>query len=194
MPYCAILHILTINVGGPDIIIIIAFNLDSDLCSKKCSVYKVHCHFFDISSRGSMYQLSKTQLCRHTPPAEGVKVYFVTAQHLFTLTASFLITVVRAVVAPVAHLDQGDAVSIVTSELPWGAGRRWRVTHALQLIRLVTTVVVPITDEVVRDASAVLAGELVLLAGLVGAALLVAAVPAVITSITPDLRRQVAKH
>lgn len=111
----------------------------------------------------------------------------------FTLTASLLIAVVRAVVVPVAHLAQGDTVPIVTSELSRGAGGCRCAAHVLQLIGIVPAVVVAIADEVVGHAAAVLAGELVLLARLVGAALLVAAVPAVITSITPDVRKQVPK-
>lgn len=111
----------------------------------------------------------------------------------FTLTASLLIAVVRAVVVPVAHLAQGDTVSIVTSELSRGAGGCRCAAHVLQLIGIVPAVVVAIADKVVGHAAAILAGELVLLARLVGAALLVAAVPAVITSITPDVRKQVPK-
>lgn len=106
------------------------------------------------------------------------------------LTAAFLVTVVRAVIVPVAHLPQGDTVSIVTSELCRGAGGRWRAAHVLQLIGLVPAVIVAIADEVMGHAAAVLAGELVLLARLIGAALLVTAVPAVIPSIAPDFRRQ----
>ncbi len=111
----------------------------------------------------------------------------------FTLTASLLIAVVRAVVVPVAHLAQGDTVSIVTSELSRGAGGCWCAAHVLQLIGLVPAVIVAIADKVVGHAAAVLAGVLVLLARLVGAALLVAAVPAVIASITPDFRKQATK-
>lgn len=68
------------------------------------------------------------------------------------------------------------------------------MTHVLQLIRLVPTVIVAIADKVIGHTASVLAGELVLLARLVGAALLVTAVTAVITSITPDFRRQTTKH
>ena len=56
----------------------------------------------------------------------------------------------------------------------------------LQLIRLVPTVIVPITDKVLGHTAAVLAGELVLLARQVGAALFVAAVAAVVAPIAPD--------
>lgn len=84
-------------------------------------------------------------------------------------------------------------MSIFTSELCGGAGGCWRAAHVLQLIRLVTTVVVAVADKVMRHAAAVLAGELVLLARLVCAALLITAVPTVVTSITPDFRRQAAK-
>lgn len=75
---------------------------------------------------------------------------------------------------------------IVTSELSGGASGCWRVAHVLQLIRLIPAVIIAIADEVVGHAAAVLAGVLVLLARLVGAALLITAVAAVITSITPD--------
>lgn len=115
------------------------------------------------------------------------------SENLLTLTASLLITVVRAVVVPVAHLAQRDTVSIVTSELSRRAGGCWCAAHVLQLIGLIPTVVVAITDKVMGHAPAILAGELVLLARLVGAALLVTAVPAVVTSITPDFRRQATK-
>ena len=67
------------------------------------------------------------------------------------------------------------------------------MTHVLQLIRLVPTVVVAITDKVLGHTPAILAGELVLLAGLVGAALLVTAVAAVVTPIAPDFRRKAIK-
>lgn len=106
------------------------------------------------------------------------------------LTAAFFVTVVRAVIVPVAHLAQGDTVSILTSELSRGAGRCWRAAHVLQLIGLVPTVIVAIADEVMGHAATILAGELVLLARLVGAALLVTAVPAVVSSIAPDFGRQ----
>lgn len=78
-------------------------------------------------------------------------------------------------------------MSIVTSELSRGAGGWWCEAHVLQLIRFVPTVIVSITDKVMGHTAAVLTGELVLLARLVGAALLVTAVPTVITPITPDL-------
>lgn len=84
-------------------------------------------------------------------------------------------------------------MSIVTSELSRGAGRCWCVAHVLQLISLIPAVIVAIADKVMGHAAAVLAGELVLLARLIDAALLVTAVPAVITSVTPDFRRQATK-
>lgn len=68
---------------------------------------------------------------------------------LWFLTTSFLIAVVRAVVAPVAHFANRDTVSIVTSELSSGASGCWRVTHVLQLIRLIPAVIVAIADKVV---------------------------------------------
>jgi len=110
-------------------------------------------------------------------------------ENLFTLTASLLIAVVRAVVVPVAHLHQRDTVFVVTSELSRGAGGCWCVAHVLQLIGLIPTVIVAVAHKVQRHAAAVLAGELVLLTRLVGAALLVAAVSAVVTTIAPDFRR-----
>lgn len=84
-------------------------------------------------------------------------------------------------------------MSIVTSELSRGAGGGQRAAHVLQLIRLVSTVVVTIADKVMGNAAAVLAGELVLVARLVGAAPLIAGVPAVITSIAPDFRIRARK-
>lgn len=80
-------------------------------------------------------------------------------------------------------------MSIVTPELCRGTCWCWCAAHVLQFIRLITTVIVPITDEVMGHTAAILAGELVLLAGLVGAALLIAAIPAVVTTITPDFSR-----
>lgn len=103
----------------------------------------------------------------------------------FIDTASLLVAVVRAVIVPVAHLAEGDTVSVVTSELSRGAGGCGCVAHVLQLIRLVPTVIVAIADKVMGHTAAILAGELVLLARLVGAALLITAVPTIITSITP---------
>lgn len=59
------------------------------------------------------------------------------------------------------------------------------MAHVLQLIRLIPAVIIAIADEVVGHAAAILAGVLVLLARLVGTALLITAVTAIITSITP---------
>lgn len=84
-------------------------------------------------------------------------------------------------------------MSVVTSELSGRAGGRWRAAHVLQLVGLVATVVVAVADKVLGHTPAILAGELVLLAGLVGAALLVTAVAAVVTPIAPDFRRQAIK-
>lgn len=81
-------------------------------------------------------------------------------------------------------------MAVVAPELGGRAGGRRRVAHVLQLVGLVAAVVVAVADKVVGNAAAVLAGELVLLARLVGAALLVAAVPAVVASVTPEERRQ----
>lgn len=66
----------------------------------------------------------------------------------FIDTTSFLIAVVRTVIVPVAHLAQGDTVTIVTSELLRGAGGCWCVAHVLQFIGLIPTVVVAIADKV----------------------------------------------
>lgn len=60
------------------------------------------------------------------------------------------------------------------------------MAHVLQFIRLISAVVVSIAHKVPGYAPAILAGELVLLARLVGAALLIAAVATVVTSIAPD--------
>lgn len=104
------------------------------------------------------------------------------------LTTPFLITVVRTVVVPVAHPAQRYTVSIVASELSRGTGGRWCVAHVFQLIRLIPTVIVSIAYKVAGYAPAVLAGELVLLACLVGAALLVAAISAVVPPVASDRR------
>lgn len=106
----------------------------------------------------------------------------------FSLTASFLVAVVRAVITPVTHLAQGDTVTILTFELPRGAGGCWRVAHVLQLIGLIPAVVVAVADKVTWHTAAVLAGELMLLARLVRAALLIAAVSTVVTAVAPDLK------
>lgn len=66
----------------------------------------------------------------------------------FIDSTSLLVAVVGAVVIPVAYPVQRYTVSVVTSELSRRAGR-WRcVAHVLQLIRLIATVIVSITDEV----------------------------------------------
>lgn len=77
-------------------------------------------------------------------------------------------------------------MSVVASEVSRRAGGCWCVAHVLQLIRLIPTVVVSIAHKVPGYTPAILAGELVLLACLVGAALLIAAVATVVASITPD--------
>lgn len=103
-----------------------------------------------------------------------------------TLTAAFLVAVVRAVVGAVAHFHHGDAVAVVAPVLTGRAGGRGGPAHVVQLVRLVPAVVVPVADEVLRHAAAVLTGVLVLLTGLVAAALLVTAVTTVIPPVTPD--------
>lgn len=105
-----------------------------------------------------------------------------------TLTTPLLITVVRTVVVPVAHPAQRYTVSTVTSELSRRAGGCWCVAHVFQLIRLIPTVIVSIAYKVAGNAAAILAGELVLLACLVGAALLVTAIAAIVTPIASDFR------
>lgn len=122
----------------------------------------------------------------HRKTQERVGMYF--SSEKSSLTTALLIAVVRTVVVPVAHPAQRYAVSIVTSELSGRAGGCWRVAHAFQLIGLVPTVVVSVAYKVAGYAAAILAGELVLLARLVGAALLVAAIAAVVTAIASDLR------
>lgn len=77
-------------------------------------------------------------------------------------------------------------MSIVASEVSKRAGGCWCVAHVLQLIRLIPTVVVSIARKVPGYAPAILAGELVLLTRLVGAALLIAAIATVVASIAPD--------
>lgn len=76
-------------------------------------------------------------------------------------------------------------MSVVTPELPRGARGRWRAAQVVKLIGLVPAVVVPITYEVAGHTASVLTDELVLLTRLVGAALLVTAVPTVIPPVTP---------
>lgn len=90
-------------------------------------------HFLNISA------LRSSSRWRH---------FFTGSKNLLQLTASLLITVVGAVVVPVAHLSQRDAVPIVTSELGRRAGGRWSVAHVLQLIGFVPAVVVTVADEV----------------------------------------------
>lgn len=119
----------------------------------------------------------------------------VTALHAFVpgksilqriLTTPLLIAVVGTVVVPVTHPARRYAVAVVTSELSRRASGSWCVAHVLQLIGLVPAVIVSIAYEVAGYAAAILAGELVLLAGLVGAAPLIAAVAAVVASVAPD--------
>lgn len=80
-------------------------------------------------------------------------------------------------------------MSVLTSEVSRGAGGCWRSTHVRQLIRLIPAVVVTIAHKILGHTAAILAGELVGLTGLIRAALLIAAVPTVITAVTPNLRR-----
>lgn len=75
---------------------------------------------------------------------------------------------------------------VVAPELPRGAGGRWCAAHVLQLVGFVSAVVVPVAHKVPGHAPSVLAGELVLLARLVGAALLIAVVAAVVASVASD--------
>lgn len=79
-------------------------------------------------------------------------------------------------------------MSVVTPELPGGARGRWRAAQVVKLIGLVPAVVVPITYEVAGHTASVLTDELVLLTRLVGAALLVTAVPTVIPPVTPAIK------
>lgn len=102
------------------------------------------------------------------------------------LTTAFLITVVVAVVVPVTHLAERYAVSVVTPEVSGRAGGCWSPAQMIQLVRFIPAVVVPITDEILRDAAAVLTGELMLLARLIGAALFITAVSTIITTVTPN--------
>lgn len=106
------------------------------------------------------------------------------------LTASLLVAVVGTVIVPVTHLTQSDAVAVITSKLSGWAGGCWCVAPVLQLIRLIAAVVVTITHKVMRNAAAILTGELVLLAGLVGTALFITAVTAVVTAIAPDCHKK----
>lgn len=78
------------------------------------------------------------------------------------LTTAFLVTVVVAVIAPVAHLGEWHTVPVVTAEVSGGAGGRRSPAHVIQLIRFIPAVVVPVADEILRDAAPVLTGELVL--------------------------------
>lgn len=77
-------------------------------------------------------------------------------------------------------------MAVVTPELSGRASGGRSPTQVVQLVGFVPTVIVTIADEVSRHAASVLAGELVLLTGLVGAALLVAAIPTVIPPVTPE--------
>lgn len=79
-------------------------------------------------------------------------------------------------------------MSIGTSELSRRTGGGWCAAHVFQLIGLVPTVVVSVAYKVAGYAPAILAGELLLLACLVGAALLVTAIATVVTPVTSDWR------
>lgn len=66
-----------------------------------------------------------------------------------------------------------------------GARGLWSVAQVLQLVRPITTVVLPVTHILLINAHPVLTGELVLAAGGVGAVPLIAVVPTVIAPVTP---------
>lgn len=106
--------------------------------------------------------------------------------HDTVLTTAFLVTVVVAVIIPVTHLAERQAVPVVTTEVSRWAGGRWSPAQVIQLVRFIPAVIVPVTEEIPRDAAPVLTGELVLLAWLIGAALFITAVSTIITTVTPS--------
>lgn len=86
----------------------------------------------------------------------------------------------------VADLPHLDAMPVVTLELMRGARGFRGVTQVILLIRFISTVIVPITDIGLINAAPVLAGELMVLAGRVGALPLIAKVTAVVLPVTPE--------
>ena len=104
------------------------------------------------------------------------------------LTASLLITVIRAVLLRVADLVGVNTLARLAQVLSRGTGRLGGAAHAFCLVRTVQTVGLAIAGKGGWDAGAVLAGELVAGAGVVGTVQLVAAVPAVIDSVTANRR------
>lgn len=102
------------------------------------------------------------------------------------LTAAFLIAVVTAVITVVTDPAGWHTVSILTPIVVRRAGRSWSPAQVFQLVRLIATVIITIAHEVLRDTATILTRELVLLTGLVCAALLITAVPTVVSSVTPN--------
>lgn len=96
------------------------------------------------------------------------------------LTAALLVAVVPAVLHPVAHLAELDALPRRAHVLLRSAGGLLRDAQAVRLIRTVQAVTLPVAGERVGDAGAVAAGELRAAAGVVRAAQLIAAVSAVV--------------
>lgn len=135
---------------------------------------------------GGIWQIQLSTMTDITLMLWFLKYY----QCWFTLTTSLFVAVVRAVIIPITHFSQRNTVSIFTSEFSGGAGGLRGLAHVLQLIRLIPTVIVSITDKVVGHTAAVLACELVWLTGLVSAALLITAVSTVVAPVTPDFERR----
>lgn len=61
-------------------------------------------------------------------------------------TASFLITIIQAIIHPVTDFGHFDAVPIVTLKIMWSTGGFWCDAEVFELVGFVTAVVVPITD------------------------------------------------
>jgi hypothetical protein len=65
----------------------------------------------------------------------------------------------------VAEFPRVDAVPIVTLELMRGACGFWGMAQVLQFIRVISTVIFFITDKQLTDATPILTGKLILMAG-----------------------------
>jgi len=151
---------------------------------------------------GNKHSLSGTQLLhrhqrlalKHSPqqpsgPCPPQRRALSPALPLQTLTAILLIRLVLAVFVPVAFPVQVDAFTIAALELMSRAGvegLRIVATLLYGLVRLILTVRLVITDPQLWDAHAVVALELIGVAGQRGAFSFIAAIPAVIVTVTHE--------
>ena len=88
----------------------------------------------------------------------------------------------------VADFHHLNAVPIVTPELMRGTCGFFLVAQVLQLIRIVATVIFPITDVTLISADTVLTGKKVFITGWVLAVPLITVVTTVIATVTPVMR------